>query len=418
MPTPSPSRRRFLETCAISTAAGLFSSASPAAAVYDAASAAERPQLKITSVKTFHLQHHLQRPFGVSVSVPLDKTRTALLVKIETDAGLVGWGETAPLAGARGAIDAELGPRLIGQNPVEYRRLWRMLWGPNFGHPLAVGALDMALNDLRGKALGLPVAELFGGRLRDRVPPYASAMNYVEGREPEEQFPAEAAELVRQGYRALKMRIGRYPVPREAKVAAAVREAVGPDVLLMADGNAAYTLATALQMGDELNRLGFECFEEPLPQSPKYAGYEELREKLPLSLAAGEGVDSRASARDLIDRRAMDIIQPDVSLCGGIGEALFIAELAALSGIRCIPHCWGSAILIAATVHLIALLPDPHWGLPTDTPMLELDQSENPWRTEIVKEPLPFEDGFVAVPTRPGLGIDVNEDVVRKYATI
>jgi len=291
-----------------------------------------------------------------------------------------------------------------------------MLWGPNFGHALAVGALDMALNDVRGKAVGLPVAELFGGRLRDRVPAYASAMNYVEGREPEEQYPAEAAELVRQGYRALKMRIGRYAVHREAKVAAAVREAVGPDVRLMADGNAAYTLASALQMGEELHRLGFDFFEEPLPQSPKYANYEVLREKLPLSLAAGEGVDSRASARELIDRRAMDVIQPDVSLCGGIGEALFIAELAALSGIRCIPHCWGGAILIAATVQLLALLPDPHWGFPTDTPMLELDRSENPWRTEIVTEPLSFQDGSVAVPMRPGLGIDVREDVVRHYA--
>jgi D-galactarolactone cycloisomerase len=291
-----------------------------------------------------------------------------------------------------------------------------MLWGPNFGNALAVGALDMALNDVRGKALNLPVAELFGGRLRDRVPAYASAMNYLEGREPEEHYPEEAAALVQQGFQALKMRLGRYPVAREAAVAATVRKVVGPDIKLMADGNAAYTLATALQMGHELHRLGFEAFEEPLPQSPKYAGYEELRRKLPLSLAAGEAVDSRASAKELIDRRAMDIIQPDVSLCGGIGETLFIAELAALSGIRCLPHCWGSAILIAATVQLLALLPDPHWGFPTDTPMLEFDQSENPWRTEIVAEPFRLQEGFVAVPTRPGLGIDVDEKVMKKYA--
>jgi D-galactarolactone cycloisomerase len=357
----------------------------------------------------------LKNPFGVSVSVPLDKTRTTLLVKIESDAGLVGWGETSPINGTRSAID-ELAPRLIGQNPVEHRRLWRMLWGPNFGNALAVGALDMALHDLRGKALNLPVAELLGGRLRERVPAYASAMNYVEGRQPEDQFPEEAAELVRQGFRALKMRIGRYSVAREAAVAAAIRKAVGPDVKLMADGNAAYTLATALQMGHALHELGFEAFEEPLPQSPKYAGYEELRRKLPLSLAAGEAVDSRANAKELIDRGVMDIIQPDVSLCGGIGEALFIAELAALSGIRCIPHCWGSAILIAATVHLLAVLPDPHWGFPTDTPLLEFDQSENPWRTEIVAVPFRLQEGGVSVPTQPGLGIDVDEQVVRRYA--
>jgi D-galactarolactone cycloisomerase len=147
-----------------------------------------------------------------------------------------------------------------------------------------------------------------------------------------------------------------------------------------------------------------------------YAGYEYLRQKLPLPLAAGEGVDSRASAKHLIDRRAMDIIQPDISLCGGISEVLFIAELAALSAIGCAPHCWGGAILIAATVHLLALLPDPHWGFPTDTPMLELDQSENPWRSELVREPFQHDNGFFRVPTKPGLGIEVDERVVRKYA--
>ncbi|QDT78430.1 Putative isomerase YitF [Gimesia maris] len=373
-------------------------------------------KLKITGVKTYLLQHKLKRPFGVSVSVPLDQFRKTLLVKIETDAGLTGWGETAPVGGARGTIDDQIGPRLIGQNPLKQRKLWRMMWGPNFGNALAVAALDMAINDIRGQALNLSVAELFGGRLRDRVPAYASAMNYVENEQPEEQYPREAEQLVKQGFKALKMRIGRYPVVREAAVAAAVREAVGLDIKLMADGNAAYTLSSALQMGEVLHDLNFEYFEEPLPQSPHYAGYEELRRKLPLPLAAGEGVDSRGSAKELIDRQCMHIIQPDVSLCGGIGETLFISELAALSGIRCIPHCWGGAILIAATVQTLSLMPDPHWGFPTDTPMLELDQSENPWRTEIVKEPFQLKDGFVDVPTRPGLGIEVDEAIVKRYA--
>jgi len=374
------------------------------------------PKLKITAVKTYLLEHRLRRPFGVSVSIPLSKTRTALLVKIETDAGLSGWGETAPLGGARGTIDDDIAPQLIGKNPLEYRRLWRDIWGPNFGNGLAVGAVDIALNDLRGRALNLPVAELFGGRLRDRVPAYASAMNYIEGERPEEQYPAEAAALVEQGYKALKMRLGRYPVSREAGVVAAVRKAVGPHVRLMADGNGAYTLETALRMGRVLHEHGFEFFEEPLPQSPKYTGYDELRRKLPLSLAGGEALDSRGSAKEVLDRRAFDVIQPDVSLCGGIGEVLFICEMAALSGVRSSPHCWGGAILIAATTHLMALLPDPHWGPPTDTPMIELDQSENPWRTEIVSEPLAVKDGHVSVPTGPGLGVEVNEEAVKKYA--
>jgi D-galactarolactone cycloisomerase len=415
MPVTNLHRRALLRSGAGLAFAG-FMGREESSVAADAAPAAGAPKLKITAVRTYQLRHVLQRPFGVSVSVPLDKTRTALLVKIETDAGLAGWGETSPIAGVRGAIDGELGPQLVGENPLDHRRLWRLMWGPNFGNAPAVAALDMALLDLRGKALNLPVAELFGGRLRERVPVYASAMNYVEGEKPEDSFPREAAALVKQGYRALKMRIGRFPAAREAKIAAAVRAAVGPDVRLMADGNAAYTMASALQMAAELHRLGFEFFEEPLPQSPKYAAYEDLRRKMPLSLAAGEALDSRAGAKELIDRRAMDIIQPDVSLCGGLGEVLFIAELAALSGIRCLPHCWGGAIVIAATIHLVSLLADPHWGFPTDTPMLELDQSENPWRTEIVAEAFEVRDGFVSVPTRPGLGIEVNEEAVRSYA--
>ena len=414
MADPYIHRRAWFQTGAIAAASGIVGARAMRAAE-DQPPPAE-PPLKITAVRTYLLRHTLKRPFGVSVSVPLDKTRQTLLVKIESDAGKVGWGETAPINGARGTIDEHLGPLLIGQNPLEHRRLWRKLWGPNFGNALAVGALDMALNDLRGKALNLPVCELHGGRVRDRIPAYASAMNYVEGLEPEDHFPREAAEKVKQGFKTLKMRIGRYAVAREAKVAAAVRDAVGPHIRLMADGNGAYTMTTALQMADELHKLGFDAFEEPLPQSPKYAAYEELRRRMPLPLAAGESVDSRATAKELIDRRAMDIIQPDVSLCGGIGEALFIAELAALSGIPCIPHCWGSDILIAATVQLLALLPEPHWGFPTDTPLLELDQSENPWRNGLAAEPLVLREGMVNVPTAPGLGIEVDEEVVAKYA--
>lgn len=409
-------RREFLTAAGTVLAGGASLLASTTTASAEQSDGASVPDLKITAVKTYKLLHKLKQPFGVSVSVPLSRTRTALMVKIETDAGLVGWGETGPISGARGTIDQHLAPKLIGQNPLEYRRLWRSLWGANFGNGLAVGAVEMAINDLRGKALGLPVAELFGGRLRDRVPVYGSTMNYVEGEEPEDLFPRQAAARVGEGFKALKMRIGRYSVAREAKFIRAVRDAVGPDIRLMADGNAAYTLRSAVQMGRVLDELNFDFFEEPLPQSPRYTGYAELREKLPLPLAGGEAVDSRIAAKDLIDRRAVDIIQPDAALCGGIGEALFIAEMAALSGIRCIPHCWGGAVSIAASVHLLSLLHEPHWGFPSDTPLLELDLSENPWRTEIVKEPFRVVDGQITVPKTPGLGVEVDEDIIRKYA--
>lgn len=413
------SRRAMLHMGVGTLASGLFvplTSAVADEAEADSASSAGWPNLKITEVETYLLRHRLERPFGVSVSVPLSTTREALLVRVQTNEGIDGWGETAPISGTRGTIDNQLAPRLIGSNPLEHRRLWRELWGANFGNGLAVGALETALNDVRGKALGLPVAELFGGRLRERVPVYVSALGYVEGREIEDEYPQVAAEMVARGHKAIKMRLGRHAVTREAAVAASVRESVGPEIKLMVDGNGAYTPGSALRMAHVLHDLDFEFFEEPLPQAPHYAGYEELRLKMPLPLAAGEVVDSRASAKDLIDRRVMDIIQPDLSLCGGLGEALFISELAALSGIRSVPHCWGGDIVIAASVHLLSLLPDPHWGLPTDTPRLELDQSENPWRDGLAREPLDVRDGTVAVPEKPGLGIEIDMDVVQHFA--
>lgn len=370
--------------------------------------------MKITTVDTYHVRHRLSKSIGPSTM--LYPFRESILVKISTDEGLVGWGETAAIGGVREIIQNHLGALLIGCDPLAHRQLWRQLWGPNFGNGLAVGAVDIALHDLRGKALDLPITDLYGGRLREHVPAYASAMNYTEGLDPEQQYPLEAAELVGRGFRALKMRIGGQTPRRDLAAVTAVRTAVGSDIKLMTDGNGAYTLSTAIDLGRELERLDFYWFEEPLPQAD-YPGYEVLTNKLDIAIAAGEALPSRGTFKEVITRRAMDIVQPDVSLCGGIGECLFIAEMARLWGMPCMPHCWGGAVIIAATLHLLALLPDPSWARTTETPMLELDVYENPFRDELITEPVQLgPDGCVAVPTAPGLGIEINEDVVAHYA--
>ena len=370
--------------------------------------------MKITAVKTFLLEYRVARAFGPSTA--MYPNRTTLLVKIDTDEGLVGWGETAPIGAVQAMIERHLGPSLIGKDPLTHRRLWRQLWGPNFGEPLAVAALDLALHDLWGKALGLPITDLYGGRLRDRVTAYASAMNYQAGLEPEQHYPEEAACLVEQGYSALKMRLGGLPIARDIAAASAVREVVGPSVRLMADGNGAYSLSTAIQVGRELEKLGFYWFEEPIPQ-PNYAGYEVLTDKLDIAIAAGEALGSREAFKNVIERRAMDIVQPDVSLCSGFGECLFIAEFARLWAMPCMPHCWGGAVIVAATLHLLALLPDASWARTTEPPMLELDTAENPFRDELAGfRPQVDADGTIAVPTGPGLGIEIDEALVQRYA--
>lgn len=370
--------------------------------------------MHITAVKTFVLHHPLAR--GTGPSTYYYRSRNTLIVKLETDEGAVGWGETVVFAGVRNVIEEQYAPLLIGRDPVAHRPLWRALWGANFGNGMALGAVDMALDDLRGKALGVSVAEMHGGRLRDRVVAYASAMNYIEGEDPVEQYPREAEALVARGYRAMKMRIGGQPMRRDLDAVAAVRKAVGPDVKLMADGNGAYTLPSAIRVGRELEQLGLHWFEEPLPQSvPDYAAYETLADTLDIAIAACEGLTSRGMFREAIARRAMDIVQPDVSLAGGIGECLFVAEMARLWGIPCMPHCWAGGIVIAATVHLLSLLPDWSWARETESPMLELDMVENPFRDDLLAQPLDIRDGFVTVPTGPGLGVDVDEDKLAFY---
>jgi D-galactarolactone cycloisomerase len=144
-----------------------------------------------------------------------------------------------------------------------------------------------------------------------------------------------------------------------------------------------------------------------------YAGYDVLTRSLDIAISGGEMLDSRAAARDHIVRRSFDIIQPDVMLCGGIAETLFIAEMARLWGQQCIPHCWASSVAVAGTLQVLSLLPPDTFGFSSDGPMLEFDV-HNPFREEVLARPFEFSEGLMTVPTAPGLGIEVNEDAVRR----
>jgi len=411
MPGSAVNRRTWLQSSMLGASGAIagLSTWGPEARAAD-----ERPsELTITKVETFPLLHKLPRAIGVSTD--LLPRRDALLVKISTDSGLVGWGETSDVGGTHGIIEEHLKTVLLGKNPLEHRKLWRLLWGQNFGDGRAVAACDIALNDLRGKALNLSVAELYGGRIRDHVLAYASKMNYTEGVRPEDQFPDEAAELVNRGFKAMKIRTGRFEPRRDLTVLTKIREKVGRDIRLLTDANGAFTLPQAVKFGKELEKLDYYWFEEPLPQGQNYAGYDVLTQSLDIAVAGGVALDSRAIARDHIVKRSFDVIQPDASLCGGVAEVLFIAEMARLWSVQCVPHCWSGAIAIAATLHLLALLPTYTWSFTSDEPMLEIDMFENPFRDEIVTRPFEIKDGHFEVPTGPGLGIEIDEDVVRKY---
>ena len=413
MPPLRPfTRRSFFGGAAAGLAPALVSSAS--AAALRAQEERRAPGvLTITNVETFSLFHKLPKAIGPSTA--LAPFRDALIIKITAEGGLVGWGETADVGGTRGIIEDHLKTILLGANALDHRKLWRQLWGPNFGDGRAVAGVDIALHDLRGKALGLSIAELYGGRLRDDTLAYAAAMNYTEGVRPEDQHPREAADLVAKGFRALKIRTGRFERRRDLAVLAKIRDTVGDDIRLLTDGNGAFTFPEAVAFGKELEKLKFYCFEEPLPQGLNYAGYADLAAALDIALAGGEVIDSRASARDLIVARSFDIIQPDATLCGGIAEVLFIAEMARLFSVQCVPHCWAGAIAIAATLQVLSLLPPFTWGFSSDEPMLEIDTTENPFRDEITSHRFQPQEGRIAIPSGPGLGIDIDEEIVHKY---
>jgi D-galactarolactone cycloisomerase len=369
--------------------------------------------VKIASVEVLPVRAEMSAPRGPSIFTY--RARETLFIKLTSDDGLVGWGETYAMAGVEIAIRDALSPLLVGSNPLLVRRLHQEMLSRTFGNSLAVGGVDIALHDLRAKMLGVPLHALFGSARRDHVDAYASMPGYFDDRGPEGHWVDEVLALREQGFTAMKLRIGRFSVNREAPTLAAVRDAVGPEVRLMADANAAYSPAMALRMGSILSDLDFDWLEEPLPQNG-YRGYPELRAKLHLPLAGGEALTSRVSANELLQRGCFDIIQPDVSICGGIAECLFIGENADLSAVRCIPHCWGGAIMLAATLHVVALLPEPSRLTGNDAPLLELDVTENPFRTEIVVgDPLGLRDGRVHVPTTPGLGVEIDETVLRSY---
>jgi D-galactarolactone cycloisomerase len=367
--------------------------------------------MTIERVETFVLVHKMERPRGPSIANY--RSRESALVKITDSSGAFGWGETYAISGIT-AILADLGAMLIGRDPLRAREIWTDTWRAS-ENSCAVSVVSIALDDLRGKLLGLSVAGLYGGAFRTRVRAYASSGGYFDGVDPKDSWPDEFAELTGMGFTAIKMRVGRYPIAHELGLIEKLR-AEYPTLDFLADGNAAYTLPRALDMGRGLANFGFKWFEEPIPQTD-YAGYERMRLALDLPLAGGEGLVTRGEVREFLGRHCADIIQPDVAMCGGVGESQFLADLARLDAVQYVPHMWGGALMVAATMQVLALLPDPTRSPAGDKPLLEYDQTENPFREHLLSTPFAMgKDGWFDIPTGPGLGVEVDEAFVKKHA--
>ncbi len=388
--------------------------------------------MRIARVRAYPLMARIEGLAEAPVSVPRSSTTAdlifagyrALLVRIDTDDGRQGVGEglvrLAPNAAS--AIIEALAPMLIGRDPRDVDVIWEDLYATmvNRGHTRgfmieAISAIDIALWDLIAQERNLPLHKALGGTHHPTFPCYASSVRI----KPPEAAAADARALVADGFEAIKLKIGRGPgrLHEDLDAVAAVRDAIGPDVRLMVDANGGYDLATAVRVARELTRLGCAWFEEPLP-TDDLPGYAALRRKVDVPIAAGESWFTRTDFREALVRETVDVVQPDVSRCGGVSEAVKIARMASAFHVAFAPHTGqSSAVCLATSLHLAAAMPNT-----TTYEFIAADWSAdqaNPLRTELSDFDFAnMRDGGTArAPDRPGIGMTVDWDAVERYRT-
>lgn len=384
--------------------------------------------LTIASVEAIPLAATWDRVFGSwdkvppSLLAPASSHRTlprrgqfTTLVRIRTRDGLEGIGEAYGLPSPEipaAVVNALFADLLIGRDAMAVEALWDLLYGAQkaagrtSGFYLeAMSGVDIALWDLRGKALNQPIHRLLGGPIRERIPCYASPVPFYDT--PEESA-AHAKEFVGKGFSAIKLKLGR-GVSTDVAHTAAIRDAIGPDVALLVDLNCAYRVSEAVQVGRELASLGVYWLEEPI-EPTEIAGLAEVRDKVGLRIATGESIFTRSGARDLITVGAADVLMPNPTRAGGITELWRIAHLCDTFQVDLSLHGVGSGIGIAAALQVAAASPS--------FTIYESNQLLNPLRHGLLADAtsLQFERGSLTVPTGPGLGIELNEDAVREFA--
>lgn len=386
--------------------------------------------MKIKSVNARWI--HVPIPEEQQHTSDFGRTRSfdTVLIRIETNCGLVGYGEAKEEVGSFGnyrglcaVVNERFAPLLIDEDPRDISRLWDVMYCGSRahytlkkGHPLpilgrrgitvsALGGIDMALWDILGKSAGLPVWQMLGGRRQKKMEAYASG-GWADARSIGKQLNSY---IERGGFRAVKMRVGiqdgRAAISAERVIAA--RQAIGPDIKLMCDAHGTFTVPEAKLFCRLVEEANVEWFEEPTSPDD-LRGYAEIRASSPIAIAAGESVFTRFDFLDLAEARCADVLQPDLAICGGITEGIRIAAIASAFNLRLAPHLWTGILAFAAGLHLSA---SSTCGF-----ILEYSLGANPLLHELAEETFDVEDGLVAVPDRPGLGVSIRENWVQQYA--
>lgn len=361
--------------------------------------------MRIERLELIHLLHRYETPFVYGGGTCTG--RLTSLVRVHADNGLSGIGSVySHPALVEIVIKRQLEPLLIGQDPSDIESLWRMMYGITrwYGRKgaavSALGGIDVALWDLKAKAAGKPLRKLLSADARDQCPAYASALLWQDVK----SLADEARRHVEHGYRRMKMRVAR---GEEYDVSAirAVRKAIGPDNDLMVDAVMRYDLSTARRMANVLAENRVFWFEEPFPPE-EFDQYLKLRNDFPVRLACGENEFGADGFSPWIDAHAVDIVQPDVSRCGGITPAIQIARRAHAAGIGVAPHTWNDAVAVTANAQLVASSPN---GI-----TVEIDRTGNAFIDDLLVEPPRVRDGMLQLSDAPGLGVELRADTIER----
>ena len=378
--------------------------------------------MRISDVIVHRLSTPLAEPFAFSQGWVTD--RSSVIVEVTTDEGITGWGESLcqglqPPEPAAAMISAKLRPMLLGREAEDVEVLWEEMYAATrqYGQGgIAVNAMsgvDIAIWDALGRAAGKPVCKLLGGAFRSHVRPYATGFYRARSR----AFPASGVEEARRhraaGFGGMKLKIG-FGLEDDLECIFAVREAVGPGVCLMADANCAYSAGAARRLLHQAAGARLHWLEEPLAPED-IEGYKTLRQVGPTYITAGESLFSRFGFRHWITQGALDILQPDLCAAGGFTECKKIAALAQAYSTPVIPHVWGSGIGLAASLQFIAALAPTLAAMAVDDMWVEYDQSDHPFRSDLIDGQVKLADGLVAIPMGHGLGVEVNRDVIKAY---
>jgi D-galactarolactone cycloisomerase len=381
--------------------------------------------MKITDLNIHVLKSSLAEPFAFSQGWV--RQRSATLVEAITDAGLTGWGEAfaqglEPPEIAATVIDKALRPIVVGADPLDTEVLWHRMYhmtrdyGRKGSVISGISAIDMALWDIAGKHHEVPVYRLLGGAFRTKVQPYATGFYRIQGRGEGRRLAEEAIRHFEAGFSIMKVKLG-YGVDDDIACMEEVGRAIqGKPITLMVDTNHAYGRAEALRLGRALEQYDLRWYEEPVAPED-IVGYTELRQKLSMPIAGGENEHTLYGFREFLGAGAVDIAQPDVGSCGGISAARHIVAIAQSHGVQVNPHVWGSAIAQAASLQLLAALPVAHHSLFAQEPILEFDRSSHPFRVQLITRPIQQANGWVEIPSGPGLGVEVDRSVLQKYRT-